>query len=563
MATSPAPLGAYSVDSGRVSVAGQRLAAGTYLDRDFRDHVLRDIYCARGRRVAPSHGFDLIPVIRHAWHAWWLEAGQHVLLLTVLGCWFAVRPLDTVMAFDLLVIWELLPRWLNWVLEDLSYGSRSALARDRPEQAPEGNLSFRGRPLTRPIAGALAALIALLLISAGSRRPWTSMASWAAPTMFTVAGIVLTLIAVLAVTAAIRAWHVARLRSVAPRRPARLGRRLRAIEQQQRHPFTVHSGFRPFLGSGTRIRGWSFAQRLVRANLGGTGPGAEFERPPFTALRLVGRLSETIAALQYDDNPETSLPGLSVADYVFVEGTRTAGISAALAAEQESEEVKRAIADVITRSSGVARHYLCAQVVSWGGEVVTSVFVHVSLQGRTLYLEFATCALYPVQPEYGSDWVGGTHAREITQAIGAAIAGLPGHMLEIRRLARVPATLLPALRATGARTPVAATYRDIGAESSIRETAMIERPSESRDESESGYFQSQDIVQHSKIIERRLIATLDDYLTEHGVDSSEFLQRTTAILNNGVLNTGSGSINAENMAVGENSAVSVQESGNA
>jgi hypothetical protein len=525
------------------------LAAGTYRDRDFRDHLLRDIYNAYGRRVAPSHGFDLVLVVRHAWCAWWLEVGQQLLLLIAVACWLAMRPLDTFMALDLLVIWELLPRW---AFECLGYRGRPALVREGPEQARERNLNLRGRWLKRSLAAAFTVLVVASIISAGSRRTWTSMASWAAPTILAIAEIVLTLVAVLAVTAVIRAWSLSRLRSDTPSPPARLGHRMQDIERQQRHPFTVHSGFKPFLGSGNKIRGWSFAQRLVRANPGGTEPGPEFDRPPFTAGRLVNRLHEAIAALRYENNPETHLPGLRVSDHVFVEGTRTAGIASALAAEPESDEVKRAMADAITMSSGVARHYLCAQVVSWDGEIVTSVYVHVSLQGRTLYLEFATCALYPVRLEYGGDQAKGTRAGEIVGAIGAAIASLPGHMLEIKRLACASAMLLPALRATSVRALMTAPHRDIGAESSVREIAMIERPVESRDESESGYFQAQDIVQHSKIIERRLIAALDDYLREVGVDSSEFVQRTTAILNNGILNTGSGTVNADNMAVGEN-----------
>jgi hypothetical protein len=337
---------------------------------------------------------------------------------------------------------------------------------------------------------------------------------------------------------------------------------MQAIDQQQRHPVTVHTGFKPFLGSGKKLRGWSFAQRLVPAGSVSGGPSREFDNPPFTAGKLVDRLKGKISALRYDDNPETRLPGLRVADYVFVEGTRAAHIGSALAGDPEGGDVTRAIADAITNSSGVARHYLCAQVVSWGGEVVTSVFVHVSLQGRTLYLEFATCALFPVRPEYTTHQVGGARAGETTSAISAAIFGFPGNLLETGRLARAPATLLPALRAGSARTPVRSPRSDIGAESSVRETAMIEPLTESRDESESGYFQSQDIVQHSKIIERRLIAAIDDYLVELGVDSSEFVRRTTAILNNGVINTGAGTINVEGSAVGENSAVFAQ-AGNA
>jgi hypothetical protein len=382
-----------------------------------------------------------------------------------------------------------------------------------------------------------------------------STASWATATTLTVVGIIITLVAVIALTAAVRARRLARLRFAVPCRRARPRRRLRAIEQQQRHPVTVHSGFKPFLGSGKQMRGWSFAQRLVRANTGATGPAREFDRPPFTTSGLVSRLREVIADLQHDDNPETCLPDLLVADCVFVEGTRTAGVSAALAAGPESDEVKQAIADAIARPSGVARHYLRAQVVSWGGEVVTTVFVHVSLQGRTLYIEFATYALYPVRSEYGTHQVGGGHAGERAEAIGAAVVGLPARLLEIKHLASAPAILLPALRAASARMPMAALRGDIGAKFSVRESAMIQPPTEQKDESESGYFQAQDIAQHSKIIERRLIAALDDYLVKFGVDSSEFVQRTTAILNNGILNMGSGTVNAENTAVGENSTV--------
>ena len=570
MAISPAPLGAYSVDldpdadtyPDPDTAAGRRLAAGAYRDRDFRDQVLHDIYNACGRRVAPSHGFDLVLVLRHAWAAWWLEAGQQLMLLIVLGCWFAMRPLDTFMALDLLVIWDLLRRLLSWISEYLGFGGRRDPTRDRPEQVRERNLDLRGKLLKRSLAGALTVLAALLLVSGAHRRTRMAAASWATPTMLTVAGIIITLVAVAGAAAVVRARCLARLRPAASCRRPRYSRRMRFIKQQQRHPFTVHSGFKPFLGSGKKVRGWSFAQRLVRAKKpGDTGPSREFDPPPFTTSRLVSRLRDVIADLKYDGNPETRLPELRVADCVFVEGTGAASFSGALTAGPESDEVKQAVKDAIARPSGVARHYLSAQVVSWGGEIVTTVFVHVSLQGRTLYIEFATYALYPIRPEYGTHRVGARHSREDASAVGAAVAELPSHLLEIKRLVKAPVMLLRALRAARARTARMLPYGDIGAESSVRETAMIEPPTESRNDSESGYFQSQDVAQHSKIIERRLIAALDDYLVEFDVDSSEFIQRTTAILNNGVLNTGSGSISAENMAVGENSSIYAQ-SGN-
>jgi hypothetical protein len=99
---------------------------------------------------------------------------------------------------------------------------------------------------------------------------------------------------------------------------------------------------------------------------------------------------------------------------------------------------------------------------------------------------------------------------------------------------------------------------DSGADISLRESVMLDSEAKSQVEPESGYFQVQDIQQHSKIIERRLIAEVQDFLDEMGVDISEYIQRTTEILNNGVINMGSGDINLANSPVGENASVSMQ-----
>jgi hypothetical protein len=557
MATSPAPVGAHSADPNTDRIASRRLCAGIYHDRDFRDYVLRNIYNARDRRVAPSHGFDLVPVLRHAWRAWWLETCQYLLTLAVLGCWLVLRPLDTCIALDALVIGYLLRHRLSWIAEFNGYGHSGHPAPDRPEQVRDRNLQLRGLLLKRSLRWALAVFVALILLSAVGGRT-DAPTSWAVRTGFTVIGILSALIVVPAVIAGVRAWYVARLRSPAACGLGRPGRRTRAIDQQQRHPVTVHSGFKPFLGSGKNVRSWSFAQRLVPVGSAGIATNREFGDPPFTARKLVDRLRDKITALRYDNNPETRLPGLRVTDCVFVEGTRATRIMDALAGQPGSIAVTRAIDDAITNSSDVARHYLCAQVVSWDGEIVTSVFVHVSLQGRTLYLEFATYALFPVRPEYAVDLADRGRAGSAGNGFGTVITRLPGQALETWRLAGAPSMLWPALRARVRPAPPMNPRGDIGAESSVRETAMIDRLSESGDEPESGYFQSQDIIQHSKIIERRLIATIEEYLAEVGVDSSEFVQRTTAILNYGIMNTGGGTINASNVAVGENASVLAQ-----
>ena len=64
------------------------------------------------------------------------------------------------------------------------------------------------------------------------------------------------------------------------------------------------------------------------------------------------------------------------------------------------------------------------------------------------------------------------------------------------------------------------------------------------------YFQKLDKEMHHKILQQQLLDSLVDFLDAHGVDTSEIRERTTHILNNGVIVSG-GSINAQGLAVGE------------
>ena len=125
---------------------------------------------------------------------------------------------------------------------------------------------------------------------------------------------------------------------------------------------------------------------------------------------------------------------------------------------------------------------------------------------------------------------------------------LPEELLATRRLPSAPVQLWAAVRPSKDQTIRKVARIDIGAAVSAREVAAIE--------ADQSYFQYQDILQHSKVIERRLIATVGDYLTELGVDTSEFWERATAILNNGVINASSGTVNIAGSAIGNEATVS-------
>jgi hypothetical protein len=72
------------------TAATRHLCAGAYLDREFRDMVLAEVRHDASRRVSPSYGFDIIPVVQHAWRAWWLETTGQLWMLTLLAVALAV-----------------------------------------------------------------------------------------------------------------------------------------------------------------------------------------------------------------------------------------------------------------------------------------------------------------------------------------------------------------------------------------------------------------------------------------------------------------------------------------
>jgi hypothetical protein len=56
------------------------------------------------------------------------------------------------------------------------------------------------------------------------------------------------------------------------------------------------------------------------------------------------------------------------------------------------------------------------------------------------------------------------------------------------------------------------------------------------------YFQYRDVIKHAKVIERRLLAAVLDFLVAKGIDSREYKQQALTILNSGILHMGDGDV---------------------
>jgi hypothetical protein len=182
---------------------------------------------------------------------------------------------------------------------------------------------------------------------------------------------------------------------------------------------------------------------------------------------------------------------------------------------------------------------------------VTTVYVHIAIQGRSLYIEITTAALPPCNDRYRIvDQVDGTGPNAYLRAawrgfvdsprtVGAAPLNLARTLVD---MIVASTRTVPAHKALvrgfdyGAHTSV----RELGAGDMLSGMATGGRPTRS-------HIQSQEILKYKRIIERRIFAAVLDFLEAHGVDTEEYRQRAQSVLNIGALNTGSGMIVGPNI----------------
>jgi hypothetical protein len=386
------------------TTATRHLCAAAYLDEDFRDTALREVYQQPHRAVAPSYGFTLGPVLGHCLRARTVALIRDGLVVAILSAAVIGRTLPV-----LLLVAGCSAGWALWC--------RAQLTRFRPGRAPVS-------PTDTP--------------------------------------------------------------------------RLQEIERLQYGNTVIHD-FHPYVGAGQVIGVWSVAQRLLRPpHPPATDAEREFEHPPFAADELVADLGWRLGSLVGGPGagPGDAIAGLTVTDRIFLAGTEARRLRPMISPHE--------ISRIIRHPAPQARHQLACQIVSAGGEVVTTVHVHVAVQGRALYLEATTTVLLPCAAEYRvadrddpAGW---------WRALGGGVVAAPGVAL------RAPARLLRAI--TTARTRAGSGEDltrgfDHGALLGVREIAAPAGPAE--------LVHHPDVRKHQKLIEQRVLAGVQDFLEARGV----------------------------------------------
>jgi hypothetical protein len=258
----------------------------------------------------------------------------------------------------------------------------------------------------------------------------------------------------------------------------------------------------------------------------------------------VQRRIESIAAdggalLDADHQPETGIHGLTVSDRVFVHGLAIDGDRRFLptpAAAPRTRLTPQEIEAVAGQPRGVVRHYCAVHVHSWHGEIVTSMFFHFSTDGEKLYFEWVKRVLGPVRHEYHQIDLLPAHlslGALVRLATEAATRTVP---LVLGAPFRVVGDLVFDLRGGD---PQHDAVIDYGARLSVRELGA-ETVTYFSELGCHNYFQELDVDKHLKVVQRHAMAAIAEFLRDHGIDTSEFSNRSARILDNSVTIIGSG-----------------------
>jgi hypothetical protein len=321
--------------------------------------------------------------------------------------------------------------------------------------------------------------------------------------------------------------------------------RLAEIGARDRGNVTVFANYSPFVGYGQTAEQWSFTLNVAK-------PAEDQKVTPFT----VQELHDFVA----DDVRQLGLPGVVVEDRVFINGLDLLHgfepeVQRAVLPNELAAPVSRVDDGVFDRlqndPKSRARPYLVVRIGGWSGQLVVTLFLRFALlpQKDMLFVEANYSLLPPMRQEYlvvdrlltRPTW------RQVSRVASVSLAkAVPGLFGGFFRTLAVP------LAALGRPGKLRREAREITEDRSFNYGAFQSLREKAADTRYHRYFQQLDREMYGKLAERRVMDALTRFLEDHGVDTSELVERTTMIMNNGIYVAGQGKVDAGTLAVGSN-----------
>jgi hypothetical protein len=319
--------------------------------------------------------------------------------------------------------------------------------------------------------------------------------------------------------------------------------RISSLQQALQGNVTIYGGYSPFFGSGGTTKSWSFPLDRLRA---ADGKVAQ----QFNAQEIHDFVVHEVRAV--------GLPRVSVEDRVFVDGRDIVGDSRFIQHSlsppllQLPPEMVRSLR---IRPEDKVRPYACFYVRGWGGQLVSSTYLRFVVTRRHLFVEATSWLLPPIIEKYQKI----DHAASRPRSTEMVRIGAVQILLTPLRLVAAPWLLLYFMaRPWQQFWRTWSHQREITRERSFNYGTVFSPRQAVADPKFQRYFQELDSDQYNKIIEKNILQSLVEFLDDHGIDTTELVERQTTILNNGVYVTGGGTVNAENLAAGNKAKATTQ-----
>jgi hypothetical protein len=339
--------------------------------------------------------------------------------------------------------------------------------------------------------------------------------------------------------------------AVRPRTSARVRERLRHLAATENGNVIVFRNFRPFVGSGFPAGAWSFAIDISKGPPDPKSNGREAPTPFDTAelyQHLIGALSSI------------GLPVLRVDEQLLIDGLDVRK-DAILLPNPLAPPVTHVDRSVLARSLGdsesAARTYLCVQVTGWRGQLISTLFVRaVKLRG-SLFLECTAFLLPPLKAQYYR--VDESPPRTALEALGTTLGIVTRRTLPL--LFASPAHIFTAVHGSAAASRTRKRQRraildgqpfNYGAVTSLREEAAGDEYNR--------YFLMLDHEMYAQVVQERLLKSVEEFLTSHGVDTAEFgrqqlvINQTNTVKNRNIM---VGNVSGQGIAIGSKARAAV------
>lgn len=322
-------------------------------------------------------------------------------------------------------------------------------------------------------------------------------------------------------------------------------KRLKQIANEQNNNVIIYGDFSPFVGAGSYINGWSFT---VNINKGKKEEQKALNPLPFDMNEIHDYIINSIIKLNLDN--------LTIEDNLHING-------------QDIRDDKRFLPDPLERPCTLVepqlirdfmekpthniRHYKCIRVTDWNGQLILSIFIRFVKVGQNLFVEASYFLLTPLREYYrqfDNFLSEPTSEQNSDLALGCILRTIELWLLS-------PFAILDKFSRSGRqKSQRRKSKRNIesnptfnyGATASLRE--IVSSTEYYR------YFQQLDQEMYLKIIERQIIDSIKSFLERKNIDTSDFEEARSTILNYGVIVSG-GSIEARNLAVGKNAKLTI------